>query len=1051
MEPNPARRSSQQRRLSSILDRELGDRSKDAFGHRHFAKALEDLIENEERTPPFSIGLLGSWGTGKSTIKELYLQGLKSSKSHGGRKSRGERIFPITFNAWRHGGEEDLKRALLRTAFLELGGNEDKLNDELFRQINVTASVRRPVRDWLAETFGQIFCNGIAIVLLFAMIFGLVWLGFYTVDQLTAWPLAAGALGALLLSAHLATHLVKLRLQAPALFQPRTSISFPSRSAEEYEKLLLGQVREFLKRRGVSLERLVIFVDDLDRLSAAEMVRGLDAIRNFLELPLDQFKQPVGVVFVISCDEDRVAEALHSKLYHSGAEVLPGTVFTKADARRYLDRLFQFRLEIPVFPKQDMRVFARNKLEELDGEVKALEKKGVPVHTVIDTLIHVGVQSPRNAIQLLNAFLHSWWIAIERETEGQGSQSTGALYDGAVTKHPVMLAALTVLKVDFPDFFDNVQARPELLEEFRQVLFGGVGPSTLPLAAMERMRPFLQIDKDGGCTSSVRPEHGTLRQYLASIEGLRRPKSLQPLLCLAVDPISRNFGDGAHDIFNALVSGDVQGVLETLGRALDTEPLTETQAALLRDLVERAMEDTEPRRINTARVLAELVPRIRGNARRHLLTSLVRQMVALKEVRQQVGPASALNIIADVTDTDQREVAGEFINDLTKDGAVDWKNSNGSVPSIDELSEVVQAAVTLGVAVWRDHGLDARHKQILRSWLLDRTIESSEGSAQLPFSYLNELVSKNTPTLLPDLNPDYAGQAIEVLQSETETIDDPAGTFARLETEFTRLAALGQEERLVLWQFLTRLVSVKGKEAAALAWRAAGVQKDFATPTQAMEFLAAFAVRLEKDLSEGDDWLVEWPVGGQQFVDLLNNWRGHLTQASADPLLPIMTSWAGVEGREDLSIQCLDILRDRSEPAWSQAIESILSGGLDVLSEKTGGYLGSMIGNMSEANVEMFKSQLDSVINSNAPEDNFATIYRTALQAVPPGSWDTELWSDHLQNAVGRFTQMHSTPDFVAQILPAIIPLMPYMAETICGRFHFLPVRQRGGSAGCLY
>lgn len=1029
MKRSPARRSSRQRRLSSILDRELGDRSKDAFGHRHFAKALEDLIENEERTPPFSIGLLGSWGTGKSTIKELYLQDLKSSESHRGVKSRRESIFPITFNAWRHGGEEDLKRALLRTVFLELGGNEDKLDEELFHQINVTASVRRPVRDWLSETFGQMFCNGIVIVLLFAAIFGLVWLGFYTLDQLTAWPLVVSALGTMWLAGHLATHLVKLRLQAPALFQPRTTIAFPSRTAEQYEKLLLGQLLEFLKGPRKSVERLVIFVDDLDRLSAAEMVRGLDAIRNFLELPLGKFKQPIGVVFVISCDEDRVAEALHSKLYHIGAEVLPGTVFTKADARRYLDRLFQFRLEIPLFPKQDMRAFARDKLEELDGEVKALEEKGVPVETVIDTLIHVGVQSPRNAIQLLNAFLYSWWIAVERETDGRGSQSTGALYDGAVTKHPVMLAALTVLKVDFPDFYDSVQARPELLEEFRQVLFGGLEPSALPLAATESIQPFLQIDKEGKCTSSVRREHGTLRQYLASIEGLRRPKSLQPLLCLAVDPISRNFGDGAPDIFNALVSGDVQGILETLGRALDTEPLTETQAALLRELVERAMEDTELRRTNTARVVAELAPRIRGNARRHLLTSLVRQMVALKEVRQQVGPATALDVIADVTDTDQREVAGEFISDLMKKGIVDWKKGGGSAPNIDELSEVVQAAVTLGVTVWRDHGLDARHKQILRTWLLDRTIESAEGSIQLPFSYLNALVGENTTPLLPELNPDYVEQAIEVLQSETETISDPASTFARLESEFARLAVLGQEERSVLWQLLTRLVSVKGRDATALAWRAAGVHKDLATPTQAMEFLAAFSARLEKDLSEGDDWLVDWPTAGDQFVDLLNNWREHLTQATAEPLLPIMTNWAGVEACQDLSIKCLDILRDQSEPAWTQAIETILAGGLGDMPEKTGRYLGSMLGDMSEANKATFKSQIDSVINSDAPEADLTATYRAVLNAAPPASWETQPWSDHLQNAVGRFGRMHSTPDFVERILPAIAALTPYMAE----------------------
>ena len=55
-----------------LLDRELSSITADAFGHRHFAKALENLIESPTLEPPYSIGLLGKWGTGKSTIKELY-------------------------------------------------------------------------------------------------------------------------------------------------------------------------------------------------------------------------------------------------------------------------------------------------------------------------------------------------------------------------------------------------------------------------------------------------------------------------------------------------------------------------------------------------------------------------------------------------------------------------------------------------------------------------------------------------------------------------------------------------------------------------------------------------------------------------------------------------------------------------------------------------------------------------------------------------------------------------------------------------------------------
>jgi len=61
--------------MPSFLDREFSAQDRDAFGHRHFAHALRSLIESEAYSPPFRIGLLGGWGTGKSTIKEWSTNG----------------------------------------------------------------------------------------------------------------------------------------------------------------------------------------------------------------------------------------------------------------------------------------------------------------------------------------------------------------------------------------------------------------------------------------------------------------------------------------------------------------------------------------------------------------------------------------------------------------------------------------------------------------------------------------------------------------------------------------------------------------------------------------------------------------------------------------------------------------------------------------------------------------------------------------------------------------------------------------------------------------
>lgn len=54
--------------MPSLLDVEIDSSEADAFGHRHFAKALQSLVESSNNEPPYSIGLLGKWGTGKSSI-----------------------------------------------------------------------------------------------------------------------------------------------------------------------------------------------------------------------------------------------------------------------------------------------------------------------------------------------------------------------------------------------------------------------------------------------------------------------------------------------------------------------------------------------------------------------------------------------------------------------------------------------------------------------------------------------------------------------------------------------------------------------------------------------------------------------------------------------------------------------------------------------------------------------------------------------------------------------------------------------------------------------
>ncbi len=1001
--------------MPSILDKELEDRSGDAFGHQDYADALRDLIEASTNKPPFSVGLLGPWGTGKSSIKALYRRDLEADKTGPVGSRRSDRIHVITFNAWRFGGEQDLKRSLLREAFKQLGGDEAVLRQALFAQVNSVTHRRRSFWDWFGEAFGQLLgATLILVAILFAAF--LIALGYVHFVGLTEqFSLAAVFGAAIILAGWFGKTIVDLRVRSPAWYLPQTSVSFPATSAEEYEQLLTNQIDRFRRNAGRKCERLVVFVDDLDRLSAPEMVTGLDAIRTFLELPFNSTENEFGVVFVISCDEDKIAEAIKRRS-GLGSPDLPGAVFSRADARRYLDRLFQYRLEIPQFPKLDMRDFALKKLQSIESVAADLKKRSVALEDVVDRLIHVDVQSPRNAIQLLNAFIQSWWIGSLRERNGIGSSAPGALHKGAVTDHPLSLAALCVLRVDFPDFYDVVQNRPEIIQEFRNAVFGGKPPSELALQARELLRDFLVTDKSGDLTGEVRADHRKLRRYLSSLADLRWPMVLQPLLRLAEDPITRKFGDRAAAVFDSLVSGDVAGVLEGFGRRLDDKPLGDEDVVLLENFGEALLQETEARRTNAARVLAALVDRIPLGRRRKILSPLIRQMAALKAVRMNVQPGRARQIIAGASGYDRRDVAEKFIADLLNLKPLDWRLLTGGEPNFGEVTVAVKDTVELALEVKETDGLSAAADSMVRQWLLKREVRLGSDSQTLPFADLEKWVEEHGRILPGDLATDYSDQAIGELEEAKTAPPFTASVLARLPTIFADTAKQGEEERLVLWSQLTRLASVRPQSAAEAAWGDAARYGGLAGAKDRQRFLVALATRLCNEIKDKETWPLDGDQGAIRFNDLAAEWCSDIDPNTATQLEELVLLWAKDGSREQYALRALDVFKDLA--TWDRIISALCQMELSTRPVDISGYLGRKFGAIDEAAKSRLVEKMDALINADGSDEKPVEGYKTIVKNMPDASWSGAPLEGHLVRLLDRINAMHNSPAYLNQFLP---------------------------------
>jgi len=1018
--------------MPSLLDREIRSQDADAFGHHHFALALQSLIEAERHSPPYSIGLLGKWGTGKSSIKTLYLEALREDQrrntSNQGR-TRAQRIHSITFNAWRFGGE-NIRRALLRHVYIELGGDEEKIMDSLFHQLQKPTQTPKSWQEIAREVYDKWIWNLLQVLLVIAGLLGLTWLASRLFHLTEEWVIASIFAIQSLFAIKSFKDLSDAKRFAISRYSTVNRVELPTISAEQFEKLLVDQIALYCKQHP-DCERLVVFVDDLDRLSAEEMVSGLDAIRTFMDIPQEQGdKATIGMVFVISCDEDRVADALVNRRKQNGSEI-PGVILSRTDARRYLDRIFQFRLEIPPFPRQDMRSFAldcfHHKLLEIEQSVI---KRGANIEEVVSRMIHVGVQSPRNALQIVNAFTESWWLAEQRERAGNGTDRHGALTEGAVTRYPLALAVLSALRVDFPDFYTDLQQEPDLIARFMDVFVHKKPMEEQP----EGIRIILEkyalpsasesnAEKPLGLKTHYRP----LRQYLTSVATIPYPQSLQPLLLLSQDPVSRTIGDAGRRIYDALVSGDVDGALADLGRDKDDRLLHADQVRWLSNLMEQIEDDTSDRKDNAGAVIAGLANRLPRSEAELLLVPLARRLANSFPLRWRVGVDRIESILPLLPESDKKNVLGRLIGDLLRtQGNIDFLLPTGETPSLDEAIAMSRKTVDLALSIRESVGIHPMDDIQLQNWLLVRHVAVAGKTQQLPFADLEQWMNSHEVHLLPALGIRYLDVLADMLEEKgTYEKMELAPASQRIATELDRHWLAGEESRDKVWILVNRFVGIDAGKPNIPAQKFFQAYHEKATTPVLSQFISNAASRVTKFV--GDKNMDE---ADSDALRILIATLSSQPEVAADALTKV----------GDLSIKLSQYV-PFAQPA-TELTEAIGK----VSSEENGRVLGDWVPRLftdlpdlcldyvaSHFSTGLDNTQRQSLVDSlntnsqfNPPVDDTARRYVCLINNIPHQAFITEPLRSHCITVLDWIHRQFSSEP----VLKAVFPAMPKMIQS---------------------
>lgn len=300
------------------------DSKVDYLNFSEVAELAAEMV-GTERLLPLSLGVFGTWGTGKSSILNLMREELSGQK---------EKFLFVEFDAWLHQDYDDARAALMSViAKALLDEVPEGLREKalcLFRRTN-----KLRVLGYAAEG---------AAALAGAPTLGLLRRGIEGLGDMFSGEADEDDVNAIRDGA------AEVRKKSDGLVakkEPKTPPEEIVAFRKEFEEVLKGLDKT-----------LVVVIDNIDRCTPPNTIHTLEAIRLFLFLPR--------TAFVIAADEDMVRHAVSTHFRNPSQRLVED----------YLDKLIQVPVRVPKLGVQEVRAYLlllfaeaagaeKDKLEEL--------------------------------------------------------------------------------------------------------------------------------------------------------------------------------------------------------------------------------------------------------------------------------------------------------------------------------------------------------------------------------------------------------------------------------------------------------------------------------------------------------------------------------------------------------------------------------------------------------------------------------------------------------------------------------------------------------------
>ncbi len=372
------------------------------FGHEKISSTLASIIQRVQ--PPFTIGLFGRWGTGKSTIVKI-LKNQLSSKD----------IPLVEFDAWKY-KKDSLRRQFLITLDTELNLKQDyrrKLNQNLSEPF-ILPPIKTVVQILSYLVPSLIFFTIVVVaILLFRYFFNITG---YLADK----NLINETLLRELFSFSIVGIFINMILTSVSNVSYGSTQINKTDSAEGFEYRFYEEVLPRLKDK----EKVIVAIDNLDRVDSESAVSLLSDIKTFLS---KDDKKDNKFIFLIVCDDYAIKKHLRNKKFD--------------DPDEFIRKFFNTSVNIPIFLDLELDSYTKDLLVAT-GSTKLSKNSNL-----ISLITYAYRNNPREIKQFINVLLAEYLLVQKMQPKNSSK----------ITNNIEFLAKIMIIKQKMNNVYKNIE------------------------------------------------------------------------------------------------------------------------------------------------------------------------------------------------------------------------------------------------------------------------------------------------------------------------------------------------------------------------------------------------------------------------------------------------------------------------------------------------------------------------------------------------------------------------------------------------------------------